>query len=74
MTIKWDNLIAAILTLAGLVLLIRYRHVVGAFLSGVERVGPGFSPDERAMGLMALGIIGAILVAVVKILTQNRDK
>ena len=74
MKIHWENLIAAILALSAVVLLIRYRHAVAAFLSGIERVGPGYARDEQAMGLIAFGIIGAILVAIVKILTQNRDK
>jgi len=74
MNIHWENLIAAILALGALALLVRYRHAVAAFLSGIERVGPGFNPDEQAMGLIAFGIIGAILVAIVKILTQKRDK
>jgi hypothetical protein len=74
MKIRWDNLIAAMLALAGVVVLIRYRAPIAAFLAGVERVGPGFSPDDQAMGLIAFGIVGVLLVAIVKILVQGRDR
>ena len=72
MKIHWQNLIAALLTIGALVLLIRYRHPIAAFLSGIERVGPGSSLDEQVMGLMAFGLVGVLVVAVVKILRQDK--
>jgi hypothetical protein len=68
------NLVAFLLTIVALVLLIRYRHPLGAFLVNLERLGPEHSHDEQAMGLMALGLIGVMVVAIVKILTKGSGR
>lgn len=72
MKINTANLVALLLAVAGIVLLIRYRHALGAFLMNLERIGPGHSPEEQTMGLIALALIGICIVAIVKILTRNR--
>ncbi|MDA1278407.1 MAG: hypothetical protein O2960_30820 [Verrucomicrobia bacterium] len=71
MRIYYSRVVAFILGIAAAVLLIRYRHVIGGFLSNVERIGPYHSPEEQAMGLIALGLSLAFVLALVKILTGS---
>ena len=73
MRIHWDRIVASILLLTAFVLGMRYRHAISGFLGNMERIGPGHSADEQTLGLIALGLIGVCIVAVVKILTRDRD-
>ncbi|MBI3852688.1 MAG: hypothetical protein HY298_20735 [Verrucomicrobia bacterium] len=72
MKINWNNVFAACLGLAAIVLFLRHRHEVSAFLATVKRIGPGHSPEDMTLGLIVIGICGAVLVAIVRLLTQNR--
>jgi hypothetical protein len=56
----------------GLVLLIRYRTPIVQFISNIEKIGPGHESIDQSYGLLALGMIGFCLVAVVKILTHRQ--
>ena len=71
MNVHWNNIIAFVLGLIGLILLLRYREQAVAFLSTVKRIGPGNSPEDMTLGLVVIGISGAVLVAIVRILTNN---
>ncbi len=73
MKVHWHNLIAAGLGLLVLVLTLRYREPVMAFLSTAKRIGPGNSPEDVTLGLIVLGICAATLVAIVRILTSNKQ-
>jgi hypothetical protein len=72
--IKWNNIIAAALGLTALVFLLRYREQAAAFLSTVNRIGPGNSPEDMTLGLIVIGFGGAVLVAIVRLLTSNNRK
>ena len=74
MNIRWSNLAAFALAIVAFALLVRYRRVLGAFLSSIERIGPGHAPQDQAFGLLALGMIGLCLVAIVRLLTRNDRK
>lgn len=74
MKIHWNNLIAFGLGLTGLILLLRHRDQAGAFLSTVKRIGPGNSPQDMTLGLIVIGFCGAVLVAIVRILTNNKNQ
>ncbi len=74
MRIHWSRVIALTLTLTGLIILLRYRHAIMGFLTNVERIGPGNSPEDQVMGLLAIGMIGVCVVSVVKILTHRPDR
>jgi len=64
-------LIALALALTAGVLAFRFWHALGAFLSNLARLGPGYSREEQTLGLIALGLIGACLVAVVRIVCRR---
>lgn len=72
MKINWNNLFAALLGIAGLILFLRYRYAALEFLSTVKRIGPGHSPEDLTLGLLVIGICGAVLVAIVRLLVNNR--
>jgi hypothetical protein len=74
MSIKWDRVTALILALFAFWLLVNNGQAVSAFLSSMKDIGPGHSADEQTIGLIAFGLVGVCIVAIVKILTQNRRK
>ena len=74
MNIRWSNVVAFALALVAFALLIRYRQVLGAFLSNIERIGPGHAPADQAFGLLALGMIGLCLVTIVRLVIRNDRK
>ncbi len=69
--IHTNNIIALILGGIVLVLFLRYWEPALAFLSTVKRIGPGNSPEDMTLGLIVIGFCGAVLVAIVRILTNN---
>jgi len=71
MRILWHNILALILTAVATAVLIRYRTATATFLGNVARIGPGHSTDEQTLGLIAFGICGVVLVAIVRLLTRN---
>lgn len=73
MRVNWNNLIVATLGLAALIVLLRYREQVVAFVSTAKRIGPGNSPEDTTLGLIVLGFGAAVLVAIVRILTNNKN-
>ena len=72
MEIRWNNIIALMLIIVVLVILSRSGAEIGAFLSGIQRVGAGYSPDDRMFGFIAFGLVSILIVAIVKILTQGK--
>lgn len=74
MEVKWRNVIALALTLAALTVILKAPGEMGAFLAGMQKVGPDHTPQEQTMGLLAYGLVLLAVVAVVKIVTQNNDK
>jgi hypothetical protein len=72
--INWNNLLAAALGLVALVFLLRHWEQAVAFLSTAKRIGPGNSPQDMTLGLIAIGFCAATLVAIVRILTNNKSK
>jgi hypothetical protein len=73
MKIHWNNLIAAGLGVTALVLLLRYREQARAFLATAKRIGPGNSPEDMSLGLIVIGFCAATLVAIARILTNNKN-
>ena len=71
MKIRWDNLIVFILLAVGLSLFARYRGQIALFASNMERIGPNHSSDEQTLGLIALGLVGACIVAIVRIVARK---
>ena len=71
MKINSNTIVAAILGVVALVFLLRYQTPASAFISTVKRIGPGNSPEDMTLGLIVVGFAGAVLVAIVRILTNN---
>ncbi len=62
-------MIAAALLLIGVVIFVNNPGAIGAFLASTQEIGHG--PEETTRGLLAAGFCGVVLVAVVKLLTNN---
>jgi hypothetical protein len=72
MEVRGANVFAFALLLIALVAAFKMRHEIGAFFSTMGHIGPGHTPDEQVTGLIAAGLIGVLIVAIVKILTSGR--
>jgi len=72
MKLNINNIVAAVLALIGIIFFLRHKHEATAFLSKAEQIGPGNSPQDITVGLIAIGLCGAILVAIVRLLVSNR--
>lgn len=70
MKVLWGRVVATVFALIGLVVLIKFWPAITAFLSTMERVGPGNPREEQMLGAVAFGLIGVVIVALVKILTH----
>jgi hypothetical protein len=73
MKVHWNNLIAAVLGLIALIFLLRHREQALGFLATARRIGPGNSPEDMTLGLIVVGFCAATLVAIVRILTSNKN-
>lgn len=74
MEIRWANIFALILLIVSAVLFFKNGEEIVGFVMSMRNIGPGHTPEEQTIGLIALGLIGVIIVAVVKILTQNNQR
>ncbi len=72
MNIKWNNIFATGLGVAALIFALHHKQDCGAALDSINQMGPSNPPDERFAGFMVLGLIGVVIVAIVKILTHSR--
>jgi hypothetical protein len=73
MKIHWHNVIALALAVTATVLFLKHREAIAGFVGTVQHIGPGHDSDEMTLGLIALGIICVSIVAVIKILTRNKN-
>ena len=71
MKINWENIFALILVVTVIILFTRFREALALFTSNIGKIGPGHSTDEQTLGLIALGLIGVCVVAIVRILTRK---
>jgi len=71
MRIQWHNIIALILLIVGSVLLVKCWPEITSVLANMKNIGPGHTADEKVLGLIALGLVGACLVAIVKISSRG---
>jgi len=58
--------------MAALIFALRHQNSCEAALDSIDRMGQSNSPDDRFEGFMVLGLIGVVIVAIVKILTHSR--
>jgi multisubunit Na+/H+ antiporter MnhF subunit len=71
MQIRWTNVVSFALGTFVLVILIRYRESIQAFLESMLRIGPGYDSDDRTVGLIAFAVALVGLLGLIKILTQK---
>jgi hypothetical protein len=71
MEIRWNNIIAFVLLLIALVLLVKCLPEITAFMASMKHLGPSHSTDDKVFGLIAFGLVGVLLVAIVRILSNN---
>lgn len=71
MRILWTNVFAIVLGVFGIVILVKNRIEITGFLGTMKDIGPGHSPEEQTVGLIAIGLVLVTIVALVKILTHN---
>ena len=69
-----NSIAAMILVVIIIVLAVNYLPQITTDLTAIHRIGPGNSADDKVTGLIVIGFLGAILVAVVKILTTRNTK
>jgi len=74
MRILWHNVVALLLAIIGITLLIRNGTEIRSFLSTTRQIGPGHSPDEQVMGLIAFGLVLVAFLAVLKIIIERNRK
>lgn len=69
-----DSIIAMVLVIIVIVLLVNAWPQITATLATMHRLGRGHSSDDKVTGLVTIGLIGALLVAVVRILNKHNPK
>jgi hypothetical protein len=72
MKIHWRNLAVLILGLALLFVFVRCGRSLAAITSSIESIGSQHGTPDRVTGMLALGFVGLTLIAMVKLLVQNR--
>lgn len=65
------GVIVLLLLAVGVWLAVAFLPQIGLFLASMQHVGSGHPPEERLTGFLAVGFIGVVIVAVVRILTRN---
>ena len=71
MKIIWPNVIVVCLVFLAVVIWIRHHAAISGFLGHMDQIGPGHSPDDRLLGLIAFGLVAVSVVAIVRILTRK---
>lgn len=71
MIIKWSNIAVLAFALIALCVICTHGNEIRAFLANMTRIGPGHSNDEVTAGLIAFGLVGVIIVAIVRLLTNS---
>ena len=72
MRIRWTNVIVAILGVAACVLFLRHQHAISSAWDSIFRLGPGYPEEDKFVGVIALGVVGVCVIALVKIVINNR--
>ena len=73
MGIKWNNIVALVLTIVLIVVLVSNPSLLELTTTNLRGIGPGHSTDDKVMGLITLGLIGVLIVAIVRILCSQRN-
>ena len=71
--IKWTNLIAFALALFALVIVLTMPRTIVSFLATMKNIGPGHTPEEQTLGLIAFGLLLVTIVALARIAASRRS-
>jgi hypothetical protein len=71
MQIRWHNIFALILFVVAGVLFIANREQIVGFLMSMKNIGPGHSPGEQTVGLIAFGLTMVSLLAALRMILQS---
>lgn len=71
MKIRWSTPAVIVFGVVALMLFAQCKQAIAAFVSKIGRIGPNHTADEQTLGLIALGLIGTCIVAIVRIVTRN---
>lgn len=71
MNIHWDNVMILILVILALFLLSHCGQSLTAVVSNIGRIGPNHTVEEKTLGLLSLGLLGATFVAIVRIVSRK---
>ncbi len=74
MQILWHNVLAALLTVAATVVLVRYSRPIVQFIAAIQYIGPSHDPDEQVRGLVAFGVVLVAVVAITKLVLENNRR
>jgi hypothetical protein len=74
MRIKWSNVVAMALAIFGLLLGIKLAGPMSEFLSNLGTIGGTHNRQQQFLGMMAFGLVLVTIVAIVRILQNNRSE
>jgi hypothetical protein len=72
MIIKWSNIAVFALVVITFIVFIKTYRSIAEFLNSIGRIGPGSQPGDWTSGLVAFGLIGVLVVAIVAILNNGK--
>jgi hypothetical protein len=72
MEIKWSNIVAFALAIITFIVFIKNYPSIAEFINSLGRIGPGHQPGDWTSGLVAFGLIGILVVAIVAILNNGK--
>ena len=71
-TVDWTNVICLALIIFAIMASVHMHEEIAAFLGAMGQIGPGYSPEEQSMGLIAFGLVAVTIVALAKILVERK--
>ena len=74
MRILWGRVFTFLLALVIGGVLIVYAGPICRFLASMRHIGPGYSTEDKTLGLIAFGIVLVGILALARILTQSNQR
>ena len=74
MRILWHRIVAMVLVVIAIVIFVVNRVEIVRFVRSIESIGPGHSPSEVTIGLMAFGLIVVALLGALRIVLNDQNR
>lgn len=74
MTIHWNRIFALLLLITACVVALCTWRAIGAAFYTLWSIGARHHPDEQVHGIIVLGLLGATLVGIVRILVTENNR